>query len=1008
MVRRASSPNRLSMVKQVTLRTALAASKVSQGVHLVHVAHALAMQPAAVSYAVLEMHPGQDALHDAATERAATASRGAGPARARAAAAALTIRVAQAAIENDVSWIDTVRVARGITPRPGQEFEYGGKEGNYFISRPAAQSTSTRRQGSSGFSLPIASPFAFASPLPTGLSAHRPSMNLADHQFPSSASPTGSEVGFPHSRTPSRMMNVATPAASPIVGGAMSGGGRGGATATRSWQQLEDLTSEGGLLTSASIYAGESMLFPDFPSKNPALVKSSSAKNSWSGAPGTSKSPRGSGGNLSPRARSAAAPAPSPRPPAPRRFRREGQVRFSEDGTQTVTYDSHIALETTDGWFLTMHPKTGVVSVREPEEDWLARRAPPFAGPNAPIFVWRVANMKWPLGLKHGQPVSFGDAIWLVAIDGSGADTWQSGAVLAPKVSAVEHLANFNHADAWNALGGALLGPPPAYVAQRKTRPLGTSAPRLHTNDPVHFVEPIEGIHSARSEWPGAHRGDGKGTGSGNLITPIIYSAPVAPGNLRESLQQSIANLCARRANHGAGPIFPRLYLAARTGLGTIGPTRAFVPSHAVHVAGGSFILVHPPPGTKGDPHVVRANDMEFPGAYSRQQDGPLTSAAWEFKRPGPESAGEVDGRATEKRQPTNRQQVFVTGKKLNEVCNFNYVALSIGGQYLVHQSAQPDFITLRGDGMATEGEGEGDDKKFAGSRGDADRPSSRGTTASSHAPVGGAGDAATGGGGESPKIGRSRAHDSSIFVKQEPDGRCGGSRRVPVMVMAGRDGVERKGYFRVRLVLQLGAAAIAATNASVAIAVESVNKFGGKTEDVNAPAEKLTLAVHGGRSSRAISTANSVRSRAQFTLDDARVLRLGAIALRAPPIDANGNPTPVTAPDVGDTTAVANLVSLTREMLQKAQVEADHHYLDFEVERVSRGAPLAYAQLVRSCSYWDQGRGEHVDEARDGQHGDISANGRVDGNVGGRRLDEKYTDGTPHGTWDDEKVEAT
>jgi hypothetical protein len=152
-----------------------------------------------------------------------------------------------------------------------------------------------------------------------------------------------------------------------------------------------------------------------------------------------------------PRAKAAPAPAPF----------------FSPSAFDAVTYGATVSLETCDGWFLSVHPKTGAVSVREPEARWQQRRAPPFSSKQRPppICAFRVAHLTDPS--KRGE-VRFGDPVWLVVVGsgsggngGGGGDggaaappPWREGSVLCSVVQRADALASVSAAVAAAALGG--------------------------------------------------------------------------------------------------------------------------------------------------------------------------------------------------------------------------------------------------------------------------------------------------------------------------------------------------------------------------------------------------------------------------------------------------------------------------------------------------------------------------------------------------------------------------
>jgi hypothetical protein len=147
-------------------------------------------------------------------------------------------------------------------------------------------------------------------------------------------------------------------------------------------------------------------------------------------------------------------------------------------------------VESLDGWFLTVHPDTGAVTVREPEPGWFERRRLPFQrrGGSArgsissssaressaplppPLFAFRLAHPSD--AARQGTPVRFGEPVSLVVVDspraptaqvlaGAGASlggaAWKSGSVLAVHMQRGAELAALSDGAAYAALGGAAI-----------------------------------------------------------------------------------------------------------------------------------------------------------------------------------------------------------------------------------------------------------------------------------------------------------------------------------------------------------------------------------------------------------------------------------------------------------------------------------------------------------------------------------------------------------------------
>jgi hypothetical protein len=115
------------------------------------------------------------------------------------------------------------------------------------------------------------------------------------------------------------------------------------------------------------------------------------------------------------------------------------QLQFNPTNTAPVFYGSTLALETLDGWYLTVHPRTGLTAVREPEPNWYARGLMPFQRTylgrgqyrEAPHYLFKVVNLVDPMA---NGPVRAGDPVWLQATEGRGEPSWKNGSVLCPHV----------------------------------------------------------------------------------------------------------------------------------------------------------------------------------------------------------------------------------------------------------------------------------------------------------------------------------------------------------------------------------------------------------------------------------------------------------------------------------------------------------------------------------------------------------------------------------------------
>ena len=156
-----------------------------------------------------------------------------------------------------------------------------------------------------------------------------------------------------------------------------------------------------------------------------------------------------------------------------------------------VLYGSVVMVESLDGWFLTVHPVTGAVTVREPEPCWFERRRMPFSRRRGalppPIYHFRVMHPTD--ASRFGSAVRYGDPVWLVVVDslrvapstpaagaagaaGAGRGlqdaAWKEGSVLAVHMQRGSNVAAFSEAAAYVALGGtAIEGEVPTALRSR-------------------------------------------------------------------------------------------------------------------------------------------------------------------------------------------------------------------------------------------------------------------------------------------------------------------------------------------------------------------------------------------------------------------------------------------------------------------------------------------------------------------------------------------------------------
>jgi hypothetical protein len=112
-----------------------------------------------------------------------------------------------------------------------------------------------------------------------------------------------------------------------------------------------------------------------------------------------------------------AKPKQAPNTAPAKRSSVEAQAAFNVNSQAQIFYGSVVAFESLDGWFLCLHPRSGVVSVREPEAHWAEKGVMPFrkskslggSSKEPPVFLFKLIHLANPM---YNGPVRFGDPVW--------------------------------------------------------------------------------------------------------------------------------------------------------------------------------------------------------------------------------------------------------------------------------------------------------------------------------------------------------------------------------------------------------------------------------------------------------------------------------------------------------------------------------------------------------------------------------------------------------------------
>ena len=634
-----------------------------------------------------------------------------------------------------------------------------------------------------------------------------------------------------------------------------------------------------------------------------------------------------------------------------RRGASRGTVSLVEDPYAVISYGSLVAIESLDGWFLTVHPVTGTVSVREPEIAWHTRPARvPFGDlhrkteitpQSVPIWYFRVTNMKdIPLHTSNGRAIHLMQEFWLVPIDGVGRPSvwkrsaerhWRNGCVLAPRVTVAVPTATLPTSLAWEALGGSAVGPPTAIEAERAgllpPRPapaapqplIDPSSDLFHARASVGIVDPdgtADASHSPATSPKRAIIGHGGGPTAGPTrkgstsaapaplplshyfvdpddgVTPSLGAPATRPSGPHGGLRAASLDACALRSSAREKAGFPsradRMGGQQAGALGGVASVAAFVPSEAACASGAAFILG--PKSSMNQSGQYRTFDVGFDSVYELTESSSLCAAKW-YARANKNSGGSAAPADTPLR-------------------NFTTAALGNSGMYLVHEPAS-------GGGVV----GEGGD--------------------------GGGGGGWVGVSAEQVIAAISAATpDSALVAPQPSDGATGGNRRAVAMVHD--DGLlDRRSIFRFRLVVENKRKRTGDGHAGGAFAAheDDPHAHGGETgphsstahsarEDAaagmsntnvrGAAAEATVIKSAFARRIASLSTGLDAASAAlQDTLYNARLTRLGVAATRVVTDDA-ANKLSIVAPDMGDETAAENLTLILRENRELVERNGD------------------------------------------------------------------------------------
>jgi hypothetical protein len=301
----------------------------------------------------------------------------------------------------------------------------------------------------------------------------------------------------------------------------------------------------------------------------------------------------------------AAAAKPSPAAPTQPAPAAAAKLVFSVNPFDTISYGNLVALESPDGWFLSVHPKSGLVSVREPEPRWVERARLPFDGGARPppIYAFRVAHLTDP---HRKGAVRFGDAIWLVVVSGGGrggaaagvaADAaaaaaapppplqdaagarapppaWQDGSVLCAMVQRGEAMGAVSPAVAAAALGGwdEAAGRPRATGAAPSARAAAGCPPPCAIGSAPSELAALRAyleVRESHTRSSPAARATARGTFS-----------PLDPADMLPSARAQGRPLAAMMAEAQAGAARARARLLDECGerMGVLRPGVAFVP----------------------------------------------------------------------------------------------------------------------------------------------------------------------------------------------------------------------------------------------------------------------------------------------------------------------------------------------------------------------------------------------------------------------------------------------
>jgi hypothetical protein len=324
-------------------------------------------------------------------------------------------------------------------------------------------------------------------------------------------------------------------------------------------------------------------------------------------------------------------------------------LQFNTSPDAQLFYGSTVALESIDGWFLTVHPRHGAVAVREPEPNWYERGSMPFKRSKGvggtvkepPHYLFKLVNLKNPL---ENGPIRYGDPVWLQVAPGRGESGWRSGSVLAPYL---------HHAVALDTAGVDLTGRPADFhsaAAAAEGDPLLKSALQAASAENLLFGMPSTAAAGSVQQ----RRAKASGMGLGPLLGDPVAGAAGSAG-----AWDTAAGAGAAGGEGGGGelPSSGTPAAAASTGRGTGrsggsagGSARSLGGAGGTAGSGGSLSVMRRPPGggVGGSPapphHGISPGPASLWSIPSLSLDGGPSGAAAASSSTAPAGAGGGSG----------------------------------------------------------------------------------------------------------------------------------------------------------------------------------------------------------------------------------------------------------------------------------------------------------------------------------------------------------------------------